>query len=117
MKMYAIKQADEPQGFFDAWKTAGLHLASQVQDKLNWIRATPYRPMIEHLSFRLGNQIFWVFIEMFNGDECVLPFAGNARKLFLDKSKEANVTPCTMRMQNLMATLRWAVGSAARHIR
>jgi hypothetical protein len=29
----------------------------------SWLKATPYPPFLEHLSFRLGNQVFFVSVE------------------------------------------------------
>lgn len=103
--MFYIDQPDPPQGFFDAWKTAGCHLNAQVQDELSWIRANMYKPLVEHLSFRIGNQIFWIFLELFDEEKCILPFTEQARIHFLEKAEEANVVPCTMRMTKTLG--RW----------
>ncbi len=49
--------------FMQCWRTAGHHLQSQGGDKLVWMRAHLEPPFMEHLSFRLGNQLFFVRIE------------------------------------------------------
>jgi hypothetical protein len=46
------------------WKAAGTHLQNQVQDAvIHWLRADLSSPFLEHLSFRLGNQLFFVRLE------------------------------------------------------
>ncbi len=50
--------------FQRCWNAAGKHLSQQVQGGLNsWLRAHMVPPWLEHLSFRLGNQLFFVRIE------------------------------------------------------
>jgi hypothetical protein len=50
--------------FVKCWKTAGLHIQHQPQDGLHsWLRADLYPPLLEHLSFSLGNQLFFIRIE------------------------------------------------------
>ena len=54
--------------FFDCWQAAALYLNSRApEDELSWIRAHPYPPYTEHLSFRLGNQLFFIRVEDING--------------------------------------------------
>lgn len=49
------------QEFFECWQSAQIHLNQQVEGGIqSWIRVHPYPPFREHLSFRLGNQIFFV---------------------------------------------------------
>ena len=55
---------DPSPAFIDCWAAAGLHLEAQAQDgALAWLKATPTPPFLEHLSFRLGNQLFFVRVE------------------------------------------------------
>ena len=60
--MYLIEQPDPPEGFLDAWFAGAEHLQHRGDGHLMWIRANPYKPFIEHLSFRMGNQLFWVLM-------------------------------------------------------
>ena len=53
------------------------------------------QPLVEHLSFRLGNQLFFVFVEV----ERVVQFSGAGKRLFLEVSREATATPCLLKMQ------------------
>lgn len=56
------------QDFIEAWSAAGGHLQSCTHDaKINWLKADPNPPFLEHLSFRLGNQLFFVRIEDVDG--------------------------------------------------
>jgi hypothetical protein len=56
------------EAFFPCWKAAGIHLSKQVDGGIqSWLRAHPYPPFLEHLSFRLGNQLFFVRIEDVDG--------------------------------------------------
>lgn len=51
------------EAFADCWRAAGRHLQQQGQGALSWMRAHIHPPMLEHLSFRMGNQLFFVCIE------------------------------------------------------
>ncbi len=56
------------EAFFPCWKAAGIHLSKQVDGGMqSWLRAHPYPPFLEHLSFRLGNQLFFVRVEDVDG--------------------------------------------------
>ncbi len=78
--------------FIRAWQAAGHHLQQQGQGGINWVRADLNPPLLEHLSFRIGNQLFFVFIETieFNFSQ--------TKALFLKASKEATAIPCRLMM-------------------
>ncbi len=58
--MYDVASEEMTPEFLECWRAAGAHLNRQVQDGIqSWIRAQPYPPFLEHLSFRLGNQLFF----------------------------------------------------------
>lgn len=62
--MYDIEMEKMSEEFLECWKAAGSHLHSQAREgNLTWLRAHPYPPYLEHLSFRVGNQLFFVRIE------------------------------------------------------
>ncbi len=62
--MYEIEMQEMPEAFFPCWKAARIHLSRQVDGGMPfWLRAHPYPPFLEHLSFRLGNQLFFVRVE------------------------------------------------------
>jgi len=59
--MHKIETQGMTPDFMPCWKAAGTHLDKQVQGGIRaWLKATPYPPFLEHLSFRLGNQNFFV---------------------------------------------------------
>jgi hypothetical protein len=67
--MYDIEMQEISPDFFASWKAAWVHLDKQVDGGIqSWLRAHPYPPFLEHLSFRLGNQLFFVRIEDIDGD-------------------------------------------------
>ena len=59
--MQNIEMQEATQEFARCWQAAGRHLQSMAHDgKLNWLKADLIPPILEHLSFRLGNQLFYV---------------------------------------------------------
>lgn len=83
--------------FAKCWQTAGRHLAKQSDSPLSWIRATLDGLVMEHFSFRLGNQIFFVQIEDEDG---TLDYPSQ-RDAFLKKAKRWNGVPCLMPMKKM----------------
>ena len=64
--MYKIDMHSPTEEFSQCWLAAARHLQAQVQDGLSWLKFTLNPPFLEHLSFRLGNQLFFVRIEATN---------------------------------------------------
>lgn len=48
--------------FARCWAAAGRHIQAQGQGGVQWLKARLEPPFLEHLSFRLGNQLFFVRI-------------------------------------------------------
>lgn len=66
--MYEIEMQEMSPDFLKCWQAAGMHLNKQVQGGIqSWLRAHPYPPFLEHLSFRIGNQLFFVRVEDVDG--------------------------------------------------
>jgi len=65
--MYEIEMQRASAEFEDIWLAAGKHLEKQVQGALFWLRADLSPPFLEHLSFRLGNQLFFVRVQDADG--------------------------------------------------
>lgn len=61
--MHNIHMAEITEAFAQCWQAAGLHLQEQGQGSLKWLRAHLNPPFLEHLSFRIGNQLFFVRVE------------------------------------------------------
>ena len=68
--MHNIHMAEVSEEFAKCWQAAGLHLQEQGQGALKWLRAHLNPPFLEHLSFRIGNQLFFVRVE--DADERVI---------------------------------------------
>jgi hypothetical protein len=60
-----IPMAVASDDFAECWRAAGGHLQKQAEQgpHLYWLRCHVNPPFLEHLSFRLGNQLFFVRIE------------------------------------------------------
>lgn len=93
MARHPIEQDDLSYDFMEAWSAAGQHIQNQADSGLAWLRQTPEQPMAEHLSFRIGNQIFFVFID-------AAEFSHNrGMKLFLMVCEEAKAIPLVIPME------------------
>lgn len=69
--MCEIKQKEPTEEFDRCWNAAGKHLQSQTHDgNLSWLKATLTPPFLEHLSFRLSNQLFFIRVEDADGNAC-----------------------------------------------
>lgn len=66
--MHDIEMHQVSEEFARCWQAAGRHLQSKVQGPLHsWLKADLNPPFLEHLSFRLGNQLFFIRIEDVDG--------------------------------------------------
>jgi hypothetical protein len=66
--MHLIEMHEASSEFLKCYQAAGLHLNEQVDGGIQfWLKADPTPPWLEHLSFRLGNQLFFVRIEDVDG--------------------------------------------------
>lgn len=81
--------------FARCWQAAGKHLSKQSDAPISWIKATLNGLVMEHFSFRLGNQIFFVQIEDVDGN---LDYPSQ-KEAFLEKAKLWNGVACTMPMK------------------
>lgn len=62
--LYLIEQEQPSEEFARCWHAAGRHIQIKAQGPLHsWLRASLNPPFLEHLSFRLGNQLFFIRIE------------------------------------------------------
>lgn len=95
--MHNIEMQQMSPEFFKCWQEAGMHLDKQVQGGIKtWLRAHPYPPVLEHLSFRLGNQLFFVRVEDVDGK---VDGPGSLRGLF-SIAEGCNGHACRMPMKN-----------------
>ena len=102
--MHEIEMNEMSEAFFPCWKAAGIHLSNQVDGGIqSWLRAHPYPPFLEHLSFRLGNQLFFVRVEDVDGK---VQGPGNARG-FITAAKMANGRACVLPMKKKLFGGAW----------
>lgn len=136
--MQPIEMQEMSRAFFGCWQAAGEHLDRQVDSGIrSWLRAHPYPPFLEHLSFRLGNQLFFVRVEdvdgnvegpgslrglksvarQANGHACVLPMRRSARGQdwiaeypgwgLLDAESQRPIDPVAMITDERIAMTAW----------
>jgi hypothetical protein len=65
--MHGIEMHEASDEFMRCWQAAGRHIQRQVQGRVSWLKANLNPPLLEHLSFRLGNQLFFVRLEDVEG--------------------------------------------------
>jgi len=66
--VYAVPMKEVGSAFAECWRAAGSHLNKIGQHPLmDWLKADLTPPFLEHLSFRLGNQLFFVRVEDVEG--------------------------------------------------
>ncbi|MFO1414903.1 MAG: hypothetical protein U1F10_13535 [Burkholderiales bacterium] len=95
--MHEIDMQQMSEAFFPCWKAAAEHLNKQAQGGIqSWLRAHPYPPFLEHLSFRLGNQLFFVRVEDSDGH---VQGPGGVHGL-ISVAKAANGVACLLRMRH-----------------
>ena len=142
--MVEIEADGISDAFLPCWEAAVSHLNKQVDGGIqSWLRVQPRRPFLEHLSFRLGNQLYFVRVDdasgkvlgpgnplgfvtaarMANGRACILPmkkkFFGGA--WVADRSGWGLVDPDTNGLINPVALItdekivmsRWEVHNLA----
>lgn len=102
--MYDIEMQEVSPEFERCWKAAGTHLNRQVQDGLHsWLRAHLTPPFLEHLSFRLGNQLFFIRLEDIDGS---LKVPGSLRGL-LAIADGCQGSACLMLMKKKLLGSDW----------
>ena len=95
-KQYEIPTNDVADEFRRCWQEAGRHITKQVgKNALVFFRAHLNPPFLEHLSFRIGNQIFFVHI---TDDENTLS-KPSTLEATMRIAEIANGIPCVMKMQ------------------
>lgn len=102
--MYEISMQHMSPDFFRCWQAAGKYLSMQVDGGLQtWLRAHPDPPFLEHLSFRLGNQSF--FVRVVDVDN-VVEGPGSLEGLFT-VAKGCNGYACLMPMKKDRISDEW----------
>ncbi len=65
--MFEVEANPMSPAFQSAWAAAGRHLGAQGDGRLSWLKSDPKPPLLEHLSFALGNQLFFIRVECGEG--------------------------------------------------
>ncbi len=62
--MHDIPMSEVTSEFARCWRAAGTHIERSAGGRLDaWLRSHLNPPFLEHLSFRLGNQLFFLRVE------------------------------------------------------
>lgn len=61
--MYNIDMQNMTPDFYECWYEARAHLNSIGNPYIAWIKSNPQPPFLEHLSFRYGNQLYFVRVD------------------------------------------------------
>lgn len=91
--MFEVNQESADERFRAVWRAAGQHLQHRGEGSINWLRADLNPPLAEHLSFRLANHLFFVFIEVRGGID-----GPSSKDLFLQVAAEAAALPVVLLM-------------------
>lgn len=106
--MYKIEPPNVSEEFSDCYKCAGHHLQSHLlacgsrgEGSWGWIKANLNSPSLEHFSFRVGNQLF--FVRVIDVDEKIaIPGNPDGYKII---AKRCNGHACLMPMRNVSPSL------------
>lgn len=60
MSQQPIEMQMPGRAFAECWQAAALHLQHRGQKAFGWLKADLSPPFLEHLSFRMGNQLVFV---------------------------------------------------------
>lgn len=91
-----IDAQEVSEEFAHCWKAAGLHFETHLNaSEPNWLKADINPPFLEHLSFRVRNQLFFIRIEDVD-QNLVVP---GSRTGLLSIAEGCNGYPCLMPMQ------------------
>ena len=97
-QLFPIARKTMPEDFINAWCFSGKSLTAQGQSSLSWLRSHLHQPFDDHLSFRVGNQIFSVLIEVL-GDQGTLPLTDRERKNQVRYCSDNNLVPCVYKVK------------------
>lgn len=100
--MHDIEMHEASPEFAECWRAAMKHISQQAEGKSDiWLRAHLHPPFLEHFSFRLGNQLFFVRIE---DDDQLLVMPGNSQGAKII-AEGCNGIACVMPMKKVGS--RW----------
>lgn len=107
--MYKINMNRMSDEFYRCWLSAGEHLDNQIPGGIPfWLRVHPYPPFLEHFSFRLGNQLF--FVRVYDVDNNITG-PGSLEGLFV-RASESKGHACLLPMMKNVQGDRWEPASS-----
>jgi len=89
--------------FVSCWQVATNHLETKGREAINWLKSDLIPPFLDHTSFRIGNQLFFVRIED-EDNQLDTPSNPDGLKLIADG---CNGIACHMPMKR--KGIRWEV--------
>ena len=92
--MHTIDEKGFSREFAEAWVAAGKHLNNKAGGSIPWIRTSLTQPLIEHLSFRMGNRLFFIFLEA--AEQRIEAYLSN----YLAHCHRVKAIPCVMKMDH-----------------
>jgi hypothetical protein len=92
---YSLPDQEITQEFADMWRAAGRHLQNCGDGRMRFLKADLYCPMVEHLSFRIGNQLVFVQVVDLAGEV----HGPGSQEGLVDKAAAAGATPCLIPMR------------------
>ena len=93
--LYDIEMQNPSPAFAECWSAAGHHLQNHGQGAIYWLKCDLVPPFLEHLSFRLGNQLVFVRLDDSNG-ELKTPGNSSGTKIIVES---CNGIACRMPMR------------------
>lgn len=102
--MYQIESQEMSPEFQAVWLAAAEHLNNLIQAEEGvWLRCHPYPPFLDHLSFRLGNQLFFIRVE--DADRKVA--APGTQRGVVNLAEQAGGHPCALLMRRGSSLEEW----------
>ena len=101
---YDIPMRQPCSEFIDAYNAMVRHfneVRKSMPESLSFLRTQPVPPMIDHLSFKLGNQIFFVYLDPMDGS--VEPVSN--LDAMIEFAEDSMAIPCLMPMRR--ARIGW----------
>jgi len=94
--MYTLPDQEISKEFAKCWHAAALHINGCAGGEFkSWLRINLNPPMLEHLSFRLGNELFYVRVE----DTDAIVEGPSSRDALLTIADGCNGQACLMPMR------------------
>ncbi len=99
--MFDVEMHEVSKEFAQCWQAAGMHLQAKTGDGLlSWLKADLSPPFLEHLSFRMGNQLYFIRIEDADG-HIMGPGSADGFRII---AVGCNGIPCRMPMRRIGST-------------